>query len=140
MGGIKGWKHVQVTAVRRRCLADTIKDTLGDVLGVHANKRRGEESQDRDEREFHILTRGRLRDSRRDGRFGEWRRSKPGMYSEGVFNERIFNERWDQNRAVRCSALSVQEDIVMLSSRRARQADERVTEKRRSSMLTETDM
>ena len=37
-------------------------------------------------------------------------------------------------------SLSVQEDIVMLSSRRTRQADERVTKKRRSSMLTETDV
>ena len=79
--GMEEWEHVQVTAVRRRCLADTVKDTLGDVLGVHANKRRGEESQDRDEREFHILTRGWLRDSRRDGHFGERRKVKPGMYN-----------------------------------------------------------
>ena len=89
--GMEEWKHVQVTAVRRRCLADTVEDTLGDVLGVHANQSRGEESQHRDEREchIHILTGGWLRDSRRDGRFGEWRRVKPGMYNEleGVFNE-----------------------------------------------------
>ena len=77
-------------------MADTVEDTLGDVLGVHANNSRGEDSQDRDEREFHIhiLTRGRLRDGRQDGRFGERRRAKPGMYNEGVFNERVFNERW----------------------------------------------
>ena len=99
--GMEEWEHVQVTAVRRRCLADTVKDTLGDVLGVHANKRRGEESQDRDEREFHILTRGRLRDSRRDGRFGKRRRVKPGMYNEleGVFNE--WRARTEQSIAQR---------------------------------------
>ena len=91
--GMQGWEDVQVTAVRRRCLADTVEDTLGDVLGVHANNSRGEDSQDRDEREFHIhiLTRGRLRDGRQDGRFGERRRVKPEMYNE---LEGVFNERW----------------------------------------------
>lgn len=43
--GAEEGKDVQVTTVRSRCLADTVEDTLRDVLSLHTCKGGDEESQ-----------------------------------------------------------------------------------------------